>query len=407
MKKLCIALALLGSGLLLRAETPRERLADARDILNEVMASPDKGIPHDLLDKAHCVVIVPGMKQAAFVVGAKYGRGFAVCREGHAGWGAPSAIRVEGGSFGFQIGASSTDVVMLVMNERGMRRLLEDKFTLGAQATVAAGPVGRSATAQTDVQLSADILSWSRSKGLFAGIALQGATLRNDTDENRELYGRPLKNKDILLTDRHVPAAGEALVAALNGYSPVEASNRPIESRAADAISGSADRTTSPGTTAPSYGYLHSDSAYVSIRGAQRQLKNAGYYNGRIDGIAGPMTRKAIRNYQHDNNLTATGRLDRATRDQLGFVNQGETSRSNVNGTANRMAGDHELPSVSTVKMAQRELLQRGLYRGAIDGICGAKTQSAIRQFQENNGLTVNGQLDQNTLSKLNATTGR
>lgn len=408
MKRFCVVLTLFGSGLLvLHADTPGERLADATAILNEVMASPDKGIPHDLLDKAHCVIIVPGMKQAAFVVGAKYGRGFAVCRGDHAGWGAPSAVRVEGGSFGFQIGASSTDVVMLVMNRRGMRRLLEDKFTLGAEAAVAAGPVGRSATAQTDVQLSADILSWSRSKGLFAGIALQGATLRNDIDENRALYGRPLKNKDILLTNRSVPSAGKSFVAALNSYSPVEAPTRPLESRAADAISGSPDQTASPVTTDRTDEYPRSSSAYASVREAQRQLKHAGYYTGPIDGMVGPMTRGAIRNYQHDNNLAATGRLDRATRDKLGLASQGEAGRSVVNDNATSVAGDHEPPSISTVKAAQRELLQRGLYSGAIDGICGSKTQSAIRQFQENNGLSVNGQLDQNTLTKLNAATVR
>ena len=236
--------ACLAPGLLL-AETAQERLEESHQILNEVMGTPDKGIPQDLLEKAHCIVIVPGMKQGAFVVGGKYGRGFAVCRREHAGWGAPAAVRVEGGSVGFQIGASSTDVIMLVMNERGMRRLLEDKFTVGGQATVAAGPVGRSATAQTDAQLSADILSWSRARGLFAGIALEGATLRNDLDENQELYGSKLHNKEILMTDRRAPAAARPLIATLDRYSRVEAKNKPVESRAADAItdSNSADRT--------------------------------------------------------------------------------------------------------------------------------------------------------------------
>lgn len=226
------------------AETAQERLKDATDVLNEIMATPDKGIPQDLLAKAHCVVIVPGVKQAAIGIGGKYGRGFATCRRDRAGWGAPAAVRIEGGSFGFQLGATSTDVVMLVMNERGMRRLLEDKFTVGGQASVAAGPVGRTVSAQTDAQLSADILSWSRSKGLFAGIALEGATLRNDLDENKELYGSPLHNKDILLTNRKPPAGGGELAAALNHYSRVEAPNKPVESRAADAVSGDADRST-------------------------------------------------------------------------------------------------------------------------------------------------------------------
>jgi len=151
---------------------------------------------------------------------------------------------VEGGSFGFQIGANSTDVVMLIMNERGMRRLDEDKFTVGADATVAAGPVGRSTSAQTDAQLSADILSWSRSKGLFAGIALTGATLRNDLDDNKELYGQALHNKDILMTNTRVPASARPLITALNHYSRYEDKNEPIESRAKDKVTGEADRST-------------------------------------------------------------------------------------------------------------------------------------------------------------------
>jgi lipid-binding SYLF domain-containing protein len=186
------------------------------------MATPDKGIPQDLLEKANCIVLVPGMKQAAFVVGGKFGRGFAVCRENGRHWGGPAAIRVEGGSFGFQIGGSSTDVVMLVMNERGMRRLLEDKFTLGGEATVAAGPVGRESSANTDAQLSAEILSWSRAKGLFAGIALQGATLRPDNDVNQELYGKKLTNKEILTGGVAPPASAHELVSALNRFSPRE-----------------------------------------------------------------------------------------------------------------------------------------------------------------------------------------
>lgn len=246
MKIANLVISVCCSALTLQADTAQERLKDATAVFNEVMATPDKGIPQDLLGKAHCVVIVPGVKQAAFVVGGKFGSGFAICRHDKGGWGAPAAVRIEGGSFGFQIGASSTDVVMLIMNERGMRRLLEDKFTVGAEATVAAGPVGRSTSAQTDAQLSADILSWSRSKGLFAGIALQGATLRNDLDANRELYGERLHNKDILMTDRRAPATAEPLVAALNRYSHFEDKNRPLESQAKDAITGDADRAKTP-----------------------------------------------------------------------------------------------------------------------------------------------------------------
>jgi len=243
MRKFALALALSSPALLLAADSAQERMGDATKVFTEVMATPDKGIPQDLLEKAHCIVIVPGLKQAAFGIGGKFGRGFAVCRHSSGGgWGAPAAMRVEGGSFGFQLGASSTDVIMLVMNERGMRRLMEDKFTLGGEATVAAGPVGRSSSANTDVQMSAEILSWSRSKGLFAGIALQGATLRPDNDVNQELYGAKLTNKEILMGDQHAPDSAHSLVSALGKYSYREQKDKPIESRAVD----EADRSKTP-----------------------------------------------------------------------------------------------------------------------------------------------------------------
>src|ERR1700680_408474 len=159
------------------------RLDNAASLFAEVMATPDRAIPQDLLAKSHCIVLVPDLMKAAFGVGGKYGRGFALCRAGSGkGWGPPAAIRIEGGSFGFQIGVSSSDVVLLVMNERGMKRLSSSKFTIGADAAAAAGPVGRNASAQTDAFMTAEILSWSRSKGLFVGISLDGATMRNDLD---------------------------------------------------------------------------------------------------------------------------------------------------------------------------------------------------------------------------------
>jgi len=244
MRKVALALSLLSPVFLLRAgDTANERLSDATSVFNEIMATPDKGIPQDLLEKAHCIVLVPGLKQAGFVVGGKYGRGFASCRRSGGGWTAPAAMRVEGGSFGFQIGASSTDVVMLMMNERGLRRLLEDKFTLGAEASVAAGPVGRQTSAMTDAQLSAEILSWSRSKGLFAGIALSGATLRPDHDVNQEIYGRKVEAKEILTGGVAPTAAAQPLLQALKKYSRFEAKDTPVESRAKDAVTGDADRT--------------------------------------------------------------------------------------------------------------------------------------------------------------------
>jgi SH3 domain-containing YSC84-like protein 1 len=163
------------------------------------------------------------LMKAAFGVGGKYGRGFAVCRAASGtGWGAPAAIRIEGGSFGFQIGVSSSDVVLLVMNERGMRRLTSSKFTIGADATAAAGPVGRNASAQTDAFMTAEILSWSRSKGLFVGISLDGATLRNDLDENQVMYGHKWTSKQILGSGAKTPAAAVKLIAELNKHSARE-----------------------------------------------------------------------------------------------------------------------------------------------------------------------------------------
>jgi len=202
------------------AENTQERLNNATALFTEIMATPDRSIPQDLLQKASCIVLVPGVKKAAFVLGGKYGRGFVTCRkESGTGWGAPGAVRMEGGSFGFQIGVSSTDVVLLVMNPRGMKKLLSSKFTLGPDATVAAGPVGRATSAQTDAFMTAEILSWSRSKGLFAGISLEGATLRNDLDENAAMYGKPYDNKEIVLGNVAPPKDAAALLKELSRYS--------------------------------------------------------------------------------------------------------------------------------------------------------------------------------------------
>ena len=194
-----------------------DRLDASADTLTDMMHAADKGIPQDLLDKSHCVVVVPGMKKAGFILGAKYGRGFAVCRrQGGSGWSAPAAMRVEGGSVGFQIGASETDIILLVMNDGGMKHILSDKFTIGGEATAAAGPVGRNATAQTDAMLHAEMLSYSRARGLFAGISLEGATLRPDGDTNRELYGQDTTNREILTGSFKTPAAAAKFEHALH-----------------------------------------------------------------------------------------------------------------------------------------------------------------------------------------------
>ena len=219
---LTLAFAIVCAPLLAADTTTKtaERLDDSASLFSEIMSTPDRAIPQELLERAQCVVIVPELKKAAFVVGAKYGRGFAVCRgAAGAGWGPPAAIRIEGGSVGFQVGVSSTDVLMLVMNKRGMRRLSSSKFTIGGDAAAAAGPVGRSASAQTDAFVSAEILSYSRSKGLFAGVSLEGATLRNDMDENEILYGKRWTSKQILGSGAKMPEAASKLIAVLNKYS--------------------------------------------------------------------------------------------------------------------------------------------------------------------------------------------
>jgi lipid-binding SYLF domain-containing protein len=197
-----------------------DRLDAAADVLRDMTHAQDKGIPQDLMNKAQCVVIIPGMKKAGFIVGGQFGRGFAVCRKasGH-GWTAPAAIRSEGGSVGFQIGGSEQDVILLVMSGSGMKHLLSNKFTIGGDATAAAGPVGRDASAQTDAALHAEMLSYSRSRGLFAGISLQGATLRPDDDTNKDLYGRETTNREILAGSVTSPAAAGKLEAELNRFS--------------------------------------------------------------------------------------------------------------------------------------------------------------------------------------------
>ena len=196
-----------------------ERLDDAASLISEIMGTPDKSIPQDLLEKAQCIVVVPGLKKGALGFGGKFGRGYALCRATAGGWGPPAAIRIEGGSVGFQIGFSSSDVILLVMNERGMKRLTSSKFTIGADATAAAGPVGRNASAQTDALMTAEILSWSRSRGAFAGVSLDGATLRNDVDENQAMYGQRWESKDILNSGAKPPASAGKLISVLNKYS--------------------------------------------------------------------------------------------------------------------------------------------------------------------------------------------
>jgi SH3 domain-containing YSC84-like protein 1 len=196
-----------------------DRLKDCGTVLKEILDIPDN-IPQDLLDKADCVVVYPSVLKAAFVVGGSYGRGAMTCRKGEnfvGAWSAPTMMALEGGSFGFQIGGQATDFVLLVMNESGARGILAGKVKLGGDASVAAGPVGRNASAETDVTLRSEILSYSRSRGLFAGISLEGSTIRPDNKANEQIYGEKLEAKQIVLSDQvRVPAAAEQLVSTLD-----------------------------------------------------------------------------------------------------------------------------------------------------------------------------------------------
>jgi SH3 domain-containing YSC84-like protein 1 len=217
----CVSAGILSAGLLYAGESAATRLKTSAEVLTEVMAAPDKGIPQELLENSECVVIVPGMKKGAFIVGGNYGRGFMLCRQpSGTGWSAPAGVKVEGGSVGFQIGGSETDVIMLVMNKRGAEKLLSSKFTLGADASVAAGPVGRTSSADTDLKMHAEILTYSRARGVFAGVSLDGATLRPDDDSNAELYHTKRTNKEIVMGNTKAPAAAAQLTAELNRYSP-------------------------------------------------------------------------------------------------------------------------------------------------------------------------------------------
>jgi lipid-binding SYLF domain-containing protein len=198
-----------------------KRFKEAALVFGEIMGVPDKGIPRDLLDKAACVAIVPGLKRVGFILGAKYGKGVLTCRTSN-GWSALSTIRIEGGSVGFQIGAGETDLVLLVMNERGKTKLLEDKFTVGADASVMGGPVGRSAQAATDAQMHAEILAYSRARGVFAGVSLEGATLRPDSDDNHDIYGAGARQSDIVNGKFPVTAASQPLITELAKQSATE-----------------------------------------------------------------------------------------------------------------------------------------------------------------------------------------
>lgn len=197
-----------------------DRLTAATEDLTAMMNASDKGIPQDLLNKATCVVVIPNLKKGGFIVGAEYGKGFFSCRKtSGVGWSAPGSIRISGGKFGLLIGGAETDVVMLVMNQTGMEHMLSDKFQMGGEASAAAGPVGRDASAMTDAEMHAEILTYSRSRGIFGGLDLSGAAVTEDHDSNKALYGRDISNKEVATGSVRVPAEARQFVHTLDRLS--------------------------------------------------------------------------------------------------------------------------------------------------------------------------------------------
>ena len=199
-----------------------DRFERSGQVLQEMIDAPDKGIPKGMLDHARCVAVVPSLKKGGFGLGARFGHGFVTCRRGMTGaWGPVSSFKIAGGTMGFQIGLESVDVVLLFVNQRGVDKLLQDQFSLGGDASISAGPIGRTAEAETDILLRSEIYSYARSRGLFAGIALDGARMYQDGDVNKDLYGREIKASDILVTPKvGMPAGAGPLISVLNKYSP-------------------------------------------------------------------------------------------------------------------------------------------------------------------------------------------
>ena len=216
MKKVMFLLAMFGLGTLSWAGSAREdateRLENAGNVLHEIMAMPDKGIPEEVLEHAKCIAVVPHMVKGGFIFGGKGGKGVATCRTAN-GWSAPAFITISGGSWGLQIGVEAVDVVLIIQNEKGMQRLLSSNFQIGADASAAAGPVGRHAEAGTDWKLDTEILTYSRAKGAFAGLTLEGASLRQDDDSRHAIYGRNVTTRAILLGKVAPPAAAKPFLA--------------------------------------------------------------------------------------------------------------------------------------------------------------------------------------------------
>ena len=220
MKRIMLLLAMLGLGTVCWAGTAREdatgRLENATDVLHAIMGAPDSGIPEEVLEQAKCVAVVPHMVKGGFIFGGKHGKGVATCRTAN-GWSAPAFITISGGSWGLQIGIEGVDLVMIIQNEKGMQKMLDSNFKIGADASAAAGPVGRHASAGTDWKLDTEVLTYSRAKGAFAGLTLEGASIRQDNDSRQAIYGRKVTTRALLLGKVPVPSVAGPFLAEVRG----------------------------------------------------------------------------------------------------------------------------------------------------------------------------------------------
>jgi lipid-binding SYLF domain-containing protein len=310
-----LILTLMLSGPLARANEgsgkEQERALSAANVLTEILNAPES-IPRELLDRAQAIAVIPNVVKGAFGVGGRAGKGLVAKRKSNGAWGTPSFIDVSGGSFGLQIGVSVTDVVLVFTEPDGLKGLFEDKLELGGDAGVAAGPVGRSAEVGTNVTFDSPIYSYSRSKGLFAGIALKGTVMTVDDSANQAVYGKNVSGSDILLAGK-VPAAPAVrpFVNALSKYVP-PALEVAAHDNTRKASSGAEHQTKTDHQ--PEGAALSS----AEIKKAQEALQAKGYYTGRIDGIIGPKTRQAIRDYQASEKIQVTGFLDAETASRLG-----------------------------------------------------------------------------------------
>jgi lipid-binding SYLF domain-containing protein len=269
------ALAMLASAWAENKET--ERVEAATTVINEIMSTPDKGIPGEVLGSAKCVAVVPSMKKAGFVVGGNYGKGIAVCHNA-SGWSAPAPFTIEGGSWGLQIGGQAIDLVMLVMNDQGMENLLNSKFKLGADASAAAGPVGRQAEASTDWKLKAQVLTYSRAKGAFAGVSLNGAVVKQDSDGTKELYGKDIPFRTILTGGVPTPSEAQPFVAAVQKYtseSPSQATNAPASSAPASQPAESTSQSSTGAVSQPGTTQSQATNAQTTNAPATQPAENA------------------------------------------------------------------------------------------------------------------------------------